>query len=80
MMGLIGINRKQIEEQVVKMLGGRHAPLKADVGGLTAEKFVTKMSDEGLCNFYVQMQRKRKRSELRVQHIAPEEVTQVRRR
>ena len=77
--GLFGINRKQIEEKVMKMLGGKHKLLRSEVGGLTAEKYVTKMSDKTLCDFYVKMQRISKQPDLRVQHLSPEQVTQVKR-
>lgn len=77
MMGLFGINRKQVEEQIMKALGGRHKLLKADVGGLTAEKFVTKMSDKTLCNLYVAMRRDGRLPEVKIQHLSPEQVTQT---
>jgi len=80
MMGLFGINRKRIEDKVMKMLGGRHKLLKAEVGGLTTEKYVAKMSDKTLCDFYVKMQRFSEQPDLRVQHLSPEQVTQAKRR
>jgi hypothetical protein len=78
MMGLFGINRKQVEEKIMKALGGRHNRLKTDIGGLTAEKFVAKMSDKTLCDLYVMMRRDGRLREVEIQHLSSEQVTQTR--